>query len=318
MYGAFALVVLVTLVLAVFAIGRVSGIGDALTAADSLRRTRLEPLYDLREALDQTGIAARNAFIFSDAAEAMRELDLVDQQVGIYQAALAKLDLALQGDAQYLKIRTELETMTRELQRPRKYRTTGQMDAFGSFLVQDCSPLRRKIVADVDVLLKQLQAESARAGAAAGESAGSARWTIAGLSALCVLLAAAIGLALTRSLLRELGGEPAYASSVAHAIARGELQHSVDTRRSRPSSLLAAMSAMRDSLSGIVGKVRSGTDAIASASADIATGNLDLSRRTEAQAAELAQVAGAMKALIASVRRNAAYAAEASRLASAA
>ncbi|MGJ7916628.1 hypothetical protein ACI48D_14265, partial [Massilia sp. LXY-6] len=87
---------------------------------------------------------------------------------------------------------------------------------------------------------------------------------------------------------------------------------------SRPSSLLAAMSAMRDSLSGIVGKVRSGTDAIASASADIATGNLDLSRRTEAQAAELAQVAGAMKALIASVRRNAAYAAEASRLASAA
>jgi methyl-accepting chemotaxis protein len=315
LYGAFALVVLVTLVLAVFAIGRVNGIGDALTAADSLRRTRLEPLYDLREALDQTGIAARNAFIFSDNADALRELDLVDQHIAIYQAAMAKLDVSLQGDSRYRKLRAEMDTMTRELQRPRKFRQAGQMEAYGTFLVQDCSPLRRKIVADVDVLLKQLQADSTQAGAAAAESAGSARLTIAGLSALCVVLAAIIGLALTRSLLRELGGEPAYASSVAHAIAKGELQHNVDTRRAQPSSLLAAMSAMRDSLSGIVGKVRSGTDAIASASADIASGNIDLSQRTEAQAASLAQVAGAMKGLIASVRRNAGYAAEASRLA---
>jgi methyl-accepting chemotaxis protein len=189
------------------------------------------------------------------------------------------------------------------------------MEAYGTFLVQDCSPLRRKIVADIDVLLKQLQADSARAAAAADASAASARWTIAGLSALCVVLAGVVGLALTRSLLRELGGEPAYASGVAHAIARGELQHPVDTRRARPGSLLGAMSAMRDSLSGIVGKVRSGTDAIASASADIANGNVDLSQRTEAQAAELAQVAAAMKELIASVRRNAGYASEAARLA---
>ncbi|MFC5547297.1 methyl-accepting chemotaxis protein [Massilia aerilata] len=313
--AAFAIVVLVTLVLAVFAITRVNGIGQALANADSLRSSRLEPLYELREALDQTGIAARNAFIFSDKADAMRELELVDQQIAVYQAALAKLDASLQGDAQYRKLREEMATMTRELQRPRQYRTAGEMEAFGAFLVNDCSPLRRKIVADIDVLLKSLQADSARAGLAAGATAGSARWMIAGLSALCVALAAVIGIAITRSLLRELGGEPAYASSVAHAIAKGELQHRVDTSRAQPSSLLAAMSTMRDSLSGIVGKVRTGTEAIASASAEIATGNVDLSQRTESQAAELAQVAGAMKELIGSVRRNADYALEASRLA---
>jgi methyl-accepting chemotaxis protein len=315
LYAAFALVVLVTLVLAVFAITRVNGIGQSLANADSLRSSRLEPLVELREALDQTGIAARNAFIFSDNADAMRELDLVDKQIAIYQPALAKLDVSLQGNAQFQKLREEMAAMTRELERPRKYRTAGQMEAYGAFLVNECSPLRRKIVADIEVLLKQLQADSARASVAAGETASSARWMIGGLSVLCVVLAAAIGVALTRSLLRELGGEPAYASSVAHAIARGELQHSVDTRRANPRSLLAAMSTMRDSLSGIVGKVRSGTEAIASASAEIATGNVDLSQRTESQAAELAQVAGAMKELIESVRRNADYAAEASRLA---
>jgi len=314
LYAAFALVVMVTLALAVFSISRVSGIGQALANADSLRSTRLEPLYEAREALDQTGLAARNAFIFSDNADALRELDLLDKQIAVYQAALGKLDVSLQGNPDYLKLREEMGSMTRELARPRKYRTSGQMEAFGTFLVNDCSPLRRKIVADIDVLLRQLQADSAQASAAAEATAGSARWMIGGLSALCVVLAAAIGVGLTRSLLRELGGEPAYASSVAHAIARGELQDSVDTRRAAPRSLLAAMSAMRDSLSGIVGKVRTGTEAIASASAEIASGNIDLSERTESQAAELAQVAGAMKQLIGSVHRNAEYAAEASRL----
>jgi methyl-accepting chemotaxis protein len=315
LYASFAVVVLVTLVLAVFAVGRVDGISAALANADSLRSARLEPLYELREALDQTGIAARNAFIFTDNADALHELDLVDKQVELAQAALVRLDSSLQGNAAYATVREEMGAMIRELQRPRKYRTAGEMEAYGSFLVKECSPLRRKIVADIEILLRQLQADSAQASTAAGETAASARWMIAGLSGLCVVLAAVIGLAITRSLLKELGGEPAYASSVAHAIAKGELQHSVDTRRAAPSSLLAAMSAMRDSLSGIVGKVRSGTDAIASASAEIATGNVDLSQRTESQAAELAHVAGAMKQLISSVRRNAEYAAEARRLA---
>jgi len=315
LYGAFALVVIVTLVLALFSVSRVDRIERALGNADTLRSTRLEPLYEAREALDQSGIAARNAYIFKSEADALRELDLVDRHAAAFRAALAQLDGPLQGDLQYAKVREELMAMSRELQRPRRYRASGDMAGFGTFLAEECTPLRRRIVADIDVLLKRLQAGSAEAGAAARATAAAARYTIAGLTVLCMVVAAAVGLLIVRSLVRQLGGEPAYASSVAHAIARGELQHQVDVRRAAPSSLLAAMSTMRDSLSGMVGKVRGGTDAIASASAEIATGNVDLSQRTESQAAELAQVAGSMKQLIDSVRRNADYAAQASKLA---
>jgi len=315
LYGAFALLVVVTVALALFAVSRVNDIEQALGNADALRSTRLEPLYEAREALDQSGIAARNAYIFKSDADAVRELDLVDQHAAAFRASIAQLDGPLQGDPQYAKVRGELLAMGLELQRPRRYRSAGDMEGFGTFLTQECTPLRRRIVADIEVLLKRLQSGSAEASAAARATASSARTTIAGLTVLCVVLAAAVGLLIVRSLVRQLGGEPAYASSVAHAIARGELQHQVDVRRAAPSSLLAAMSAMRDSLSGIVGKVRGGTDAIASASAEIASGNIDLSRRTESQAAELAQVAGSMKQLIDSVRRNADYATEASKLA---
>ena len=312
---AFVLVVSVTLVLALFSINRVNAIETSLHGAEIVRAGKLEPLYAVREALDQTGIAARNAFIIKDEAEARRELDLVDGHVQAYRAALERLDATLADDAQYRKVREGLEAMATELRRPRAYRMAGDMDGYGSFLARECTPLRRRIVADIDVLLKSLQAGSAQAAAAAEATATSARYTIAGLAALCVLLAAGVGIVIVRSLLRQLGGEPAYAVGVAQAIARGELQHRVDVRDASPASLLAAMSAMRDSLSGIVGQVRGGTDAIAAASAEIVTGNADLSQRTEGQAAELARVAGSMKHLLAAVRSNADSVQEASRLA---
>jgi methyl-accepting chemotaxis protein len=312
---AFALVVGVTLVLAAFAVLRVDAIGQALAGADRLRATKLEPLYEVREALDQTGIAARNAYIFKDGAEAAKELDLVDRHVAVYQDALRRLDGVMGDDAQYRKTKEELQAMARELLRPRRYRAAGDMDGYGAFLANDCTPLRRRIVADIDTLLKDLQAGSVAASAAAEATAASARTTIGALAVLCVLVAAGVGVAIVRQLVRQLGGEPAYAAGVAQAIAQGRLQVEVDTRRAAPASLLAAMSEMRDSLSGIVGRVRTGTDAIATASGEIASGNVDLSQRTESQAAELARVAGAMKDLIESVRRNAGYAQEASRLA---
>ncbi|MFC4931358.1 methyl-accepting chemotaxis protein [Massilia sp. GCM10023247] len=312
---AFALVLLVTLTLAVFAVTRVNSIEATLDNAESFRSTQLEPLYQAREALAQTGIAARNAYIFDDAQAAARELDLVDANKAAYLAALARLDPLLKGNPGYDKVRASMLRMATELERPRRFHAAQDKAAFAAFLVDECSPLRRQIVADIDVLLTELQARTTRAAADAAAEASGARYWIMALSLLAAVLCAAIGLAMSRSLVGQLGGEPAYATDVARAIAQGQLQHPVDTGRARPASLLYAMSAMRDSLSSIVARVRGGTEAIASASAQIASGNLDLSNRTETQAAALAQIAGSMKQLIGSVRQNAEYAAQASLLA---
>jgi len=315
LYAAFALILSVTLILAAFSVTRVNSIEQALQAAERIRNNELEPLYAAREALAQTGIAARNAYIFKDDAAASRELDLVDARKADYLAALDRLDPVLRGNPRYGKVKEGMLAMARELERPRSYRAGGDLDGFGRFLVEECSPLRRSIVADIDLLLKELQAHTQEAVAAANAEAAGTRYWITGLSALCVVLCVLVALLLVRSLLAQLGGEPAYATSVARAIAGGELHRPVDTARARPSSLLYAMSAMREGLSGIVGKVRGGTDAIASASSQIASGNLDLSNRTESQAAALAQVASSMKQLIESVRQNADHAAQASALA---
>ena len=289
-----------------------------MRSADAVRDQMLEPLYAAREALAQTGIAARNAYVFNDESAAARELELVDANKANYLAALAKLDSALHHEAAYVKVKSGMLAMAVALARPRSYRSAGKMEEYGRFLVEECSPLRRQIVADIDVLLRVIQERtSAMSAAADAEAAGARRWIVA-LSVAAVALCALVGLAIVRTLLGQLGGEPAQATRVAQAIADGKLYHPVVVTHGGSASMMHAMRAMRSGLVGIVAKVRHGTEAIASASSQIAAGNSDLSSRTEAQAGALAQVAGSMKHLVESVQQNAEHARRASALASAA
>jgi methyl-accepting chemotaxis protein len=74
------------------------------------------------------------------------------------------------------------------------------------------------------------------------------------------------------------------------------------------------MKEMRDKLAQIVGQIREGAHTIAKASGEIATGNVDLSARTEAQASSLEETASAMEQLTATVQSNADNAQAANKL----
>jgi len=141
---------------------------------------------------------------------------------------------------------------------------------------------------------------------------------VIGMSAGSVLLAAMlllIGLAVTRNLLRQLGGEPAYAANITQHIAAGDLSVNIALKADDRSSLLYAIKSMRDSFTGIVSRVREGSESVATASAEIAQGNNDLSRRTEGQASALEQTAASMEQLGSTVRQNADNAKQANTLA---
>ena len=138
------------------------------------------------------------------------------------------------------------------------------------------------------------------------------------LGALALLGGAVAGTLITRSLLRQLGGEPGHAAQVAGEIAAGNLAVAIETRASDRTSLLYAIRGMRDSLAGIVSQVRSGTDAIATASSEINAGNQDLSSRTEQQASSLEETASSMEELTSTVRQNADNARQANGLTAAA
>ena len=108
----------------------------------------------------------------------------------------------------------------------------------------------------------------------------------------------------TRSIVGQLGGEPDHLAHVASEIAIGNLVIDVQVRDGDTSSLMAAMKAMRDSLTQVVSNVRQSSDSIATGRAQIGTGNADLSQCTEEQASNLQQTAASMEQQTATVKQN--------------
>ena len=103
---------------------------------------------------------------------------------------------------------------------------------------------------------------------------------------------------------------------LAKGVADGDLSQQIVAKgNDEMGSLLHALASMQSSLSRVVTTVRSGSEGVATASAEIAQGNNDMSARTESQASALEQTAASMLELSASVRQNVAQIQHAASLA---
>ncbi|HEY0819538.1 MAG TPA: methyl-accepting chemotaxis protein [Rhizobacter sp.] len=128
-------------------------------------------------------------------------------------------------------------------------------------------------------------------------------------------LTLALAALLMRSVFRQLGGEPGVAARMVDEVARGNLTVHIDVKPGDTTSLIARLADMRSNLARVVSDVRSNSECVATASAQIAQGNQDLSQRTEEQASALQQTAATMDELSATVRHTADNARQANQLA---
>jgi methyl-accepting chemotaxis protein len=104
--------------------------------------------------------------------------------------------------------------------------------------------------------------------------------------------------------------------SVLSAMAEGDLSRRIDTALpGRFGQLAGNANRTVEQLTAIVGQIRSGSESINTAAAEIASGNDDLSQRTEQQAASLEETASSMEELTSTVKQNADNARQASQLA---
>ena len=135
---------------------------------------------------------------------------------------------------------------------------------------------------------------------------------VLGAIVLAVLLAGIATVYLVRAITRPL----AAAVVVARRVAGGDLSVQVEvTSNNEFGQLLGALRDMTGSLTGIVREVRTESDVIATASSQIASGNMDLSLRTEQQASAIEETAASVEELTVTVRQNADNARQASELA---
>ncbi len=188
----------------------------------------------------------------------------------------------------------------------------GKKEEAFDFLLSSTIPARDAALA---ILAKEKDHQAQLLGASLEEIERDVRLTLRALMA--AVAAVALGLVLFSwhigSILRRRVLE---SQAVAHRVRDGDLTTPVvDSGRDEFSPLLAALSAMQDSLTRIVSQVRSGSETVAAASAQISIGNSDLSNRTESQAGALQETAAAMEELNSTVQHNAQSALQANALA---
>ena len=166
-----------------------------------------------------------------------------------------------------------------------------------------------KLLAEIK---KQLTAQEKKVSQEANDGAAVASHIAYSLMVAITAISLAGAAWLSRTIVRPID----VAVDIADRVASGDLTHEITTHQSdEVGQLLHALKAMQGQLSHLVMQVREGAESVATASAEIAHGNNDLSARTEQQASALQETAASMEELGATVQRNAHAAREANALA---
>ena len=174
---------------------------------------------------------------------------------------------------------------------------------------------RQNYVAAMALLDKLVELNGA--GAEQSKAASARSYSVA-LTTLFVTAALAIAVAVVAALwlIRSITGPLARAVHAADLVAAGDLTVQIQAdSQDETGKLLQSLDKMQQALVRTVSTVRQNAESVASASAQIASGNHDLSARTESQASALEETAASMEELGSTVRQNADNARQANQLA---
>jgi methyl-accepting chemotaxis protein len=307
----------------------IAGIGiqrlGALNATvDGLTDQRIPVLTSAGEwevSLLQSARHSRNVLILDDKAAVAKEIsamaDESDKRGTIIDAILKNVS----DDESKKQVEALRELREKYKASEKKFvdiAGSGDLKAAKSQLLEETRPIQLDYINGIDAFVasQRALAEADAKGAKAAHTSAVA-WVLT-LSFLSLVVCGTLGFAITRSITRQLGGEPDELATVAESIAAGNLTLEIDARKARLGSVVHAVKSMQQSLRTVVGTVRACSDSIATGSDQIATGNLDLSHRTEKQAANLQQTAASMEELNVTVKNNAAHARQATQLAASA
>ncbi|PJI95773.1 methyl-accepting chemotaxis protein [Acidovorax sp. 69] len=177
---------------------------------------------------------------------------------------------------------------------------------------KDLRPLADKYLKSLDDLRKTMATQLAESQADTSTLAQASQVLLGVGTVVAVALGALLALAVTRSIVRPVQ----QGKQAAESIADGDLTRPIDaTGNDETGQLLQALATMQSRLATIVGNVRHNAEGVATASVEIASGNNDLSARTEQQASALEETAASMEELGSTVRQNADNARQANQLA---
>lgn len=287
---------------------------------ETVSRTRAKTVHvaAMRQSLFRQGLAARNIGMATDPAEMQKEMAKIAAQQKAYADAQSKLSaagLGMEEQALAAEMKQHEHAIAPLMKQAEDYVAAFNARQAVQVLTTKAAPIQEQWLSAIDRMV-ELQTRQIEDNLAAFEAESNrTNAVMVAIAAISMLLAIGVALLLTRSIVMPLQ----QAVEVARRVASGDLDVDIrNTAQDETGQLLAALRDMARSLTAIVGDVRKGTEAIDIASREIASGNADLSARTEVQASALEQTSASITELTSIVRQNAEHAQQANHLTAAA
>lgn len=311
----FGAIVVLLVILATLAFTRIGGLNDAIAEVDGDRYPKTVLANVMKDDLNQIARNMRNALLMTDKAAIQAELAQIGKAAASLGNALGELDKSIHSERGRQTIavlqadRSKFIPLTENFI---KLASAGIKDEAVALLFAEVRPVQLSYLTSIDKLIDYQNELMKKSGAEANAKASQTQLLIGIFSVIAVLFAAVFAVLATRSITRPLS----QAVVLARKVADGDLTGSIVVEsKDETGQLLQALKDMNEGLLKIVTQVRLGTDTIASASHQIATGNLDLSSRTEQQASSLEETASSMEELTSTVKQNAENARQSNQLA---
>ena len=315
LYGVSLLCALCLAALAFFSYVKLSDVHALAERTGTVRIPQLQRVASVELNVTRVSLQIRHAILGRTPQErdtALTDIGVKRKLIEDALSAYAKTILTPAGRAVYEKVPGQIKVFWEAGEANIKLIQEGKKDEAFAYLVDTTIPARNLLLAALADNVKYQEEAATEGLAAIGTNAFSTLTGLIVLSGFIVLLLMLSTWGIARTLRRRIE----LAEGVALRVSEGDLMTSVqDDASDEFSPLLKALGDMQASLVHVVGTVRVNAESVATASAEIAQGNSDLSARTEQQASALEQTAASMEELGSTVRHNADNAKQASQLA---
>jgi methyl-accepting chemotaxis protein len=315
---------LLVLLMAVAAVGQLSlnSVHDQMRAITGASATKTKLVNSMLESVGSLGIQSRSSAMLNeiDPKQALEQIKAVRKTLQDYdkqEAHLAELITPATATAAETSLLEQVQAASKkarpEIESAMKSADDGDTVSASLNLMTRAAPaeaLWRQRLSELIALQNSLNDEIT---ASAEVTQGRARWSGGLLVLMAIGLGVLIAWRITASITQPIGR----AVVVAERIARGDLTSQVEVRiHDETGRLLEAIAAMQDRLRSLVGEIGQAADSILVASSEVASGNQDLSQRTEQTSHNLQGASQALADLTGTVAQSAESAHQANGLAS--
>jgi methyl-accepting chemotaxis protein len=318
LFLAFGAIVLLAVISSGFALYQLKGIQNSLEKIVTVNNAKMDLINSKIDAVHVVTRVMRTLVMMTDESQKAAEKLKIEKERAKYEAAHAKLLKLQSSDAGKAKISAIEAAMAKARPLNNKVIELGmasQVQEALTLLMTEAGPATQAWQDALTDNLHYQEADNLTEYEAAQADYLAARNALIASALFSLLVAVALAVWVVRSIVGQIGGEPADVAQLANAIADADLSSAIAVRPGDTTSVVAAMARMQQALTTIVGSVRGNADSVSTASAEIAQGNNDLSSRTEQQASALEETASSMEQLGATVRQNADNARQANQLA---